>query len=741
MLWINFLHWYQPANSDYYKVKEAVELSYKRVIKALQKNPDVKFTINISGCLVSRLAELNYFDLIKDLNDLVDRGQVELTGSAAYHALLPLVGKKEVYHQIKENEAILKKYFPKAKIKGFFFPEMAYSPEVAKIIKKLGYNWLLLDEISYQGKKKIDLNKVFLDKNSNLKIIFRSRKFSNCYVPDEIQKILISEKEENKNLIDIIISATDGELYGLRHNDNTGRLEEILANKKLKTITISKYISKFKKVDEILVRKSSWESTEKDLASKKPYHLWDDKDNEIHVRLWKLANLASTINEKNRDDINHNWSRWHLSRGLASCAFWWASARDFKHNFGPRAWNPDEIERGANELIRSIRSLENSTSYAEKIKSENIFMAIKKAIWSKHWSYHSRNKLENSNKINRLLSENYVKELFTRKILPLYPDFKKIEKIKIIYHKDYVWKTTYHVVLEFKTFFVPRNSSNAKKNLKSLSIFCTAHSNEPRKNVYDTLSYLWGEGFSRGFLTVPKPLFYSKHFNASFYRGVRGGSLLSYIQNNNKKEIERVVKKTAEWLAKLHKTPISDIIKFNKKNTRIKTVIPGYRHVLNEVKDKYEGKYYKDIKTIYDYLIELEDDFFELSSKRWLIHGDVHPDNIIKIGSKKIAMIDFTDICPSDFARDLGSFIQQLEYKLNKYKYNKNFIKKLINIFINTYCQSSKVKYNIRLKERIRLYYYWTAFRTAIFWITRYNPKPDRAEPLILEIKKKFKLK
>lgn len=740
MLWINFLHWYQPANSDYYKIKEAVELSYKRIIQALEDNPEVKFNINISGCLVSRLVELKYFDLIEKINNLLDRGQIELTGSSAYHALLPLVNEQEIYEQIKENEAIIKKHFPKAKLKGFFLPEMAYSPEVAKIVKKLGYSWLILDEISYQGRKKLIPENVYIDKNSDLKVIFRSRKFSNCYVPDEIDKILTAEAEK-KSDSRIIISATDGELYGLRHNDTNNKLEKVLASKSLKTILISSYLSKFKNIDKIVIRKSNWESTEKELLSKQPFRLWNDKNNEIHAKLWKLVELAVSIGNKNKDDINYNWFRWHLVRGLASCTFWWASANDFKHNFGPQAWSPDEIERGANELIRSIRSLENSTSYSEKIKSENIFVAIKKAVWSKHWSYHSRNKLQSNNKINRLLSENYAKNLFTRKILPLYPDFKKIEKIKIIYHKDYIWQTTYHVVLEFKTFFVPKVGGKSKNNIKSLSFFCTAHSSEPRKNVHDNLSYLWEHGFSKGFLTIPKPLFYSKHFNATFYRGVKGDDLLTFIKNNEKREIEKIVKKTAEWLAKLHKTPISDIISFNKRNSRIKTVVPGYKQVLKNVQDRYEDKYVKDLKKIYDYLIELEDDFFNLSSKRWLIHGDVHPENIIKMGRQKMAMIDFTDICPSDFARDLGSFIQQLEYKLVKYNYNKIYIKKMTDLFISTYCRSAKVNYNIRLKERIKLYYCWTSFRTAVFWLLRYNPKPDRAEPLIADIKKRFKLK
>lgn len=292
------------------------------------------------------------------------------------------------------------------------------------------------------------------------------------------------------------------------------------------------------------------------------------------------------------------------------------------------------------------------------------------------------------NKIKKLLDDKYILDYFKKKILPLYPDFKKIEKIKIIYHKNYVWQTTYHVVLEFKTFFSYKPDTDKKSKIKILSFFCTAHSDEPRKNVYDTLSYLWGRGFSKGYLSIPKPLFYSKYFNASFYRGVSGYNLLEFIKKNDKKEIEHIVKKTAEWLAKLHRVPISEELIYNKKNNKIKTVLPGYNNVLKKVKEKYEGKYFLNVKKIYDYLIELESDFLNLSHKRWLIHGDAHPENVIKMGRKKIAMIDFADICVSDFTRDLGTFIQQLEYKLGNYEYKKSFIKKMEIVFLETYCKS-----------------------------------------------------
>ncbi len=386
MLWINFLHLYQPANSDAYKIEEANDLSYKRVVEALLKNKNIKFTFNISGCLVERLVELKQFDLIKKLNILLERRQIELVGSAAYHALLPLIDEKEIIWQIIEQERIIKKYFPKAKLRGFFLPEMAYSSEVAKIIKKNGYEWLIVDEISYSGKENIDFNEVYIDKKSELKIVFRSRKFSNSYVPEKI--IELSAKEGNKNKV--IITATDGELYGLRHNDHKKIFEKSLKIGGFKTMLISDYVKKNRDNKKVSLRDSNWESTEKYLKDKKPFHLWYNNSNKIQLKLWDFVSLTTKLINKYKKDQNHHWARWHFVRGLASCTFWWASAYDFKHNFGPRAWSPDEIERGIDEFIRAIRSLEDSTSHLEKNTAENFLISIKKMVWIKHWTRHKK---------------------------------------------------------------------------------------------------------------------------------------------------------------------------------------------------------------------------------------------------------------------------------------------------------------------------------------------------------------
>lgn len=398
MLWLNFLHLYQPANADAHVIKEATEKSYFYLARALEKNPKIKFTVNITGCLILRWKELGYFDLIKRIKKLAAEKQIELVGSASYHPLMALIPEQEAARQIKDQEKILKKYLGIKKPKGFFIPEMAYSPAIGKLIKKLGYEWLVLDEIAANGKLgQVDFNKIYEDKNSGLKIIFRSRDLSKSYVPETILRLL---KEESSNLA---ITATDGELYGLRHIDHTGEFKKLLKNKEIKTQTISEFIKhtlhpclpdrqalseRGFPTEKIPLLPCSWESTERELKNNLPYALWHDKKNKIQNDLWDLANLVYGVIEKHGKDENYYWARWHLVRGLASCSFWWASGRDFRHVFGPLSWSPDEIERGTNELIRAIRALENEKTRKEKIKAEKLYIKIKHEIWQKHWRYY-----------------------------------------------------------------------------------------------------------------------------------------------------------------------------------------------------------------------------------------------------------------------------------------------------------------------------------------------------------------
>lgn len=385
MTWINFLHLYQPVNTNDQYIKDATERAYKRIISGLEQHPQIKFTLNISGCLLLRWDDLGYRDLYGRLKKLIARGQIELVGSAAYHPILPLLPKTEIIHQVKENEKIIKKYLgDDIRLRGFFMPEMAYSLAAAKTVKELGYQWLIVDDFAMTGEtmnKSIDHNWNYHD-NSGLQIIFRSRYLSNHYVPDILPGLIARQKET------AVITATDAEIYGLRHEDPTAEFEKLLERSDLKTSTVSEFLSIPRPVKKIKLISSSWESTAEEVKHGIPFAVWQNPKNKIQKLLWEFTALAIKAVYTNKKDKNIYWARWHLVRGLASCTFWWASGKDFRQVFGPIAWNPDEIDKGINELVRVIRSLDNAKTKITKIKAEKLYIQIKQLVWEKHWTYY-----------------------------------------------------------------------------------------------------------------------------------------------------------------------------------------------------------------------------------------------------------------------------------------------------------------------------------------------------------------
>ncbi|OGF19187.1 hypothetical protein A3I35_02225 [Candidatus Falkowbacteria bacterium RIFCSPLOWO2_02_FULL_45_15] len=381
MLWLNFLHFYQPATAEKETMVAAIISSYTRITKALLKNPRIKFTVNVSGCLLEKINEFGYQALLDSLRKLAQRGQLELVGTAAYHPLLPLIPPTEAAKQIKLQEELLGKFIGEPRGRGFFLPEMAYSPAAAQLIKTLGYEWLILDEISGGKAGALDCGQVYVDAQSGLKIIFRERLLSQSYVPNTVAKLIATERAA-------AVTATDAELYGLRYTDLSGNFEKLLRDDRLQTLTISEFMGQSPPAKKIKIIPSSWESTVPELRAGKPYALWYDDNNLLQKKLWRLSRLAWETVGRFDADYQHLWAERHLRQGLASCTFWWASGRDFKNLFGSLSWSPDEIERGVNELTKAVRSLDDSASRPAKIKAEKICLEIKKIIWNKHWKYY-----------------------------------------------------------------------------------------------------------------------------------------------------------------------------------------------------------------------------------------------------------------------------------------------------------------------------------------------------------------
>lgn len=174
MKWANFLHIYQPANQVDEIFDRVVGESYRPLIQTLKDYPQTKITLNINAALSEQILDRGYKDLIDDIIFVAGRGQIEFTDSAKYHALLPFLEKDEIVRQIKLNRETNQKIFGHVyDPTGFFPPEMAYDPTLAPIIKALGYQWIIIDEIGLNGRvNQVNTNTVYSIDDTGLYVFF-----------------------------------------------------------------------------------------------------------------------------------------------------------------------------------------------------------------------------------------------------------------------------------------------------------------------------------------------------------------------------------------------------------------------------------------------------------------------------------------------------------------------------------------------------------------------------------------
>lgn len=339
------------------------------------------------------------------------------------------------------------------------------------------------------------------------------------------------------------------------------------------------------------------------------------------------------------------------------------------------------------------------------------------------------------NKILQLFDEAYVIELFRKEVLPHYPSFTDIKRVAINPYKKLVWEKTYHVVISFTVYFSKPNGTEDK-----IPIVCSAHSEEERENVYLALKYLWEAGFPSEHIDIPDPLFYSPYFRGTFYRGLKGENLLYYIKNKDFATVEKIIIASAKLLARLHALPAEPRANFNPINSRIRTVIPGSEHIIKEVADRFPGKYGEDLRRFYDHFIKQEEAYFNNGGRLFLIHGDAHPENIIQTSLDRVGLIDFTDLCLGDFARDIGSFVQQLEYKIIRKASDSVHAAAMKKLFLDTYFEAAGLTMTEDLQRRIDLYYNWTAIRTATYWFLKFDNDESAGIELINQVKANLNL-
>lgn len=388
------MHFYQPPNQKIEILTDVVCQCYRPVLEILKKNPRGRLTINLEGCLADQLLKFGFEDVISDLKELIQKGQVELISSVKYHAFLPLIPEIEIKRLIQAGFSTHQQVFgPAWKPLGFFPTELAVNPRVAKVVKKFGFSYLLADEISFDGKTGGKRWESLLE-DGGVKIFFADREISetlkaNHHLTGQKLADLIDAKKRSFYLV----STNDVEIFGHHYPGREEILTRVIKEQgsNWQMVTLGELLEKGWESAKIKVRSGTWETNAEDLKNGLPFPLWYDSQNLIQKLYWQLVWLViecfHRAPSKEKGDPGFVWhsARDHLDRGLASCYLFWASCRPW--------WNPDMIITGATELVKVTRTLKE-LKVAEKKKAEEFYVKIIKTAWEWHWSGEAQRRID-----------------------------------------------------------------------------------------------------------------------------------------------------------------------------------------------------------------------------------------------------------------------------------------------------------------------------------------------------------
>ena len=400
MQWINLLHFYQPYNQQDDILLRIVNECYRPLIKGFTQYKKSKTLVNMNGALTKLLLDRGYEDVINGLKLLALEGIVEFTGSAMYHAFLPLLPENEIERQIKLNDEENKKYCGEVyKPDGFFSPEMAVNDKVLKVVKELGYKWLAAPELSY-GTEEAGADKLYTGNDSGLFVFFRNKRVSALILGAVVRsgEDLLYETQDLQKKNKYWFTVMDAETFGHHRIGYEKVLFELLASHKLQSAYPSGLIKDVKEVEEVNLRPTTWTNQEQDFwldrertqyTESKSFILWKNTENPIHNLQWQFVEFClSTLGSCNDKDTD-SWknAREKMDKALASDQFWWASALPW--------WSLEMVEQGAFALREVIYTGEfeaKTRETAEKLYRDIVDQAFE---WQRS-GYIRRKHLENS---------------------------------------------------------------------------------------------------------------------------------------------------------------------------------------------------------------------------------------------------------------------------------------------------------------------------------------------------------
>jgi alpha-amylase/alpha-mannosidase (GH57 family) len=359
--WALLLHFYQPPTQSLDVLHRVVEESYRPLLKVLGQHPHARITANFPGVLTEMLSHGGFADVVTGFQKLAQRGPVELTGSAKYHAILPLIPRQEVLRQVRLNAATNRRFFGRIyRPRGLFPPELALSPDVLDPILRSGYQWVLASGIACPPEAPWPDRTVYQataslrkEPGQRLAVLFRDDILSNRigFKDMDAAGFLDHLRSLEGDGDRYLITALDAETFGHHHRQwelqFLDRVVQVIGSllERVRMATVSELVDLFPPGPSVTLRTSSWSTTPQDLAQNNLYPLWKGQGNRVHLLQWahteaalRLVHQAQRSAQGPQGRLFAQRSRALMDAGLHSCQYWWASRRPM--------WDVNMVHRG-----------------------------------------------------------------------------------------------------------------------------------------------------------------------------------------------------------------------------------------------------------------------------------------------------------------------------------------------------------------------------------------------------------
>ena len=351
MIYIGFLlHAYQPPTQSDKVVRQIFKESYDPVIRSLEENKNFSISLDIAKSLAEQLP-MSFRERIREL---YEEKKIELVNTAAYHYLLPLVPEHIVLKQLRLNIEYFQKHFiSDEKCPGIFPPELAFSPALPALFKKVGYSWFVADDgpFVYQHSNLPQHEQApqnWIPSYNKCGALLRSNYWSEKIAHKKynsgkefFMELVIGQAQWQKELRttrdSYIILAIDFETIGHHHKNAISEFlipffSETLEHSSLTKIVPLEFIfHKFSKTDpEDQMPAGSWSTSKDDLKNNIPFPLWKHPDNYFH-RLWNefmdiafavMPDSPSVALRSLYDKAFYSCTPWQHAHGNKEIAAW-----------------------------------------------------------------------------------------------------------------------------------------------------------------------------------------------------------------------------------------------------------------------------------------------------------------------------------------------------------------------------------------------------------------------------------